>query len=247
MYERNFAFSTKFSMSASLLNESLSPENNSPFDEKYYAPEKNTETLRIKYYDDPDQAWRKIDSDWLFHAGNVAIRLEDFINNTSLAIAIEFESSGKVLLFPADAQSGNWVSWHDDKMKWKIKKGTTTETIRAKDLLERTVFYKAGHHCSHNGTASKSGLDQMTSEDLVAFLPLDYERIKPVWKNTMPGKGLYEELIKRTKGRLFRIDQGLVNENGAKQERNKLSSAELTQFTNAHEITEHYIEFKLKA
>jgi hypothetical protein len=247
MYERSFAFRTEYSLSASLLNDSSSPKINSPFDEKYYAQDNETESFRKEYYDEPKKAWRKIDSDWLFHAGNVAIRLEDFINNTSLALAIEFESSGKVLLFPADAQSGNWISWHGNKMKWKIKKGNTTETIVAKDLLERTVFYKAGHHCSHNGTASKSGLDLMTSEELVAFLPLDYERIKPVWKNTMPGKGLYEELIKRTKGRLFRIDQGLVDEEGAKEERGKLSTTERNRFKTAHEITEHYIEFKVKA
>ncbi len=247
VYERSFNLRGDYSLAASLLNNDSSPQNNAPFDEKYYAADKETEAFRKNFYDDATEVWRKIDSDWLYHAGSVALRLEEFTNNTSLVLAIEFENSGKVLLFPADAQSGNWVSWHGDNLKWKIKKGNTIETVNAKDLLERTVFYKVGHHSSHNGTASKSGLDLMNSEELVAFLPLDYERIKPVWKNTMPGKGLYEELIKRTKGRLFRIDQGLVNENGAMEERDKLSNAEQNSFENAYNISDHYIEFKMKA
>ena len=42
-------------------------------------------------------------------------------NNTSLALAFELIEKGrvgKVLLFPADAQVGNWLSWHGEKMKF---------------------------------------------------------------------------------------------------------------------------------
>ena len=51
---------------------------------------------------------------------------------------------GKVLLFAADAQTGNWSSWAD--VKWDDP-GVSTD-----DLLARTVFYKVGHHASHNAT-----------------------------------------------------------------------------------------------
>ncbi len=45
-------------------------------------------------------------------------KLDDFRNNSSLALAIERIADGSVLLFPADAQEGNWLSWHDSNMKW---------------------------------------------------------------------------------------------------------------------------------
>lgn len=74
-----------------------------------------------------------------------------------LAIAIELVESGKVLLFPGDAQFGNWNSWK--RLKWTIQlaDGTSKEVL-IDDLLKRTVFYKVGHHGSHNATLRKSGL-----------------------------------------------------------------------------------------
>ena len=41
-------------------------------------------------------------------------------NNTSLVLAIERIADGKVLLFPADAQEGNWLSWHDVAIEWNV-------------------------------------------------------------------------------------------------------------------------------
>ena len=46
------------------------------------------------------------------------------------------------------------------------------------DLLANTVFYKASHHASHNGTLSglaegAFGLEQMTHPDLVCVVPVD--------------------------------------------------------------------------
>ena len=53
-------------------------------------------------------------------ASDLALQLDSVTNNTSLVLAIERIADGKVLLFPADAQEGNWLSWHDEKMKWKV-------------------------------------------------------------------------------------------------------------------------------
>jgi len=39
----------------------------------------------------------------------MALQLDNDTNNTSVALAIEFTDSGKVLLFPADAQVGSWL------------------------------------------------------------------------------------------------------------------------------------------
>ena len=58
-------------------------------------------------------------------------------------LAIELVASGKVLLFAADAQTGNWLSWSAVKFK---------DGAKLDDLLKRTVFYKVGHHASHNAT-----------------------------------------------------------------------------------------------
>ena len=67
-----------------------------------------------------------------------------FTNNSSLVLAIELVASGKVLLFAADAQTGNWSSWAG--VNWD------DHTVHTDDLLARTVFYKVGHHASHNAT-----------------------------------------------------------------------------------------------
>jgi hypothetical protein len=74
-------------------------------------------------------------------AGELAIRLERFMNNTCLVLAIEFEKSGKVLLFPGDAQSGNWMSWHDRKLKWTIQNDGQSKVVTARGC--QTVFTKS--------------------------------------------------------------------------------------------------------
>jgi hypothetical protein len=56
----------------------------------------------------PDHAeWRRIDHDWLASAGQLALDLNSYTNNTSLVLAFELGPRGKVLLFAADAQRGN--------------------------------------------------------------------------------------------------------------------------------------------
>src|SRR5687767_6347954 len=57
------------------------------------------------------QQWRRIDKEWLGVASELALQLDSRTNNTSLVLAIEIVETGKVLLFAADAQVGNWKSW----------------------------------------------------------------------------------------------------------------------------------------
>ena len=244
VYERSITNRREDNFITALTGAGQNSAHLSPFSDTYFLTDTETGSFKNKYLADATNKWRSIENDWLFNAGSLAIRLEKYINNTSLAFAIEFEESGKVLLFPADAQSGNWKSWHEKEVKWQIKdkKTNTITEVTAKDLLNKTVFYKVGHHSSHNGTASKSGLDMMKSPDLVAMMPLDYGHISKGWKSTMPGKGLYEELGKRTKGRLFRIDAGLDEEKG-KEYRKMLNPEELSKFNKSHDITDYYIEF----
>ncbi|TGU69885.1 hypothetical protein EN787_33620, partial [Mesorhizobium sp. M1C.F.Ca.ET.144.01.1.1] len=63
----------------------------------------------------PDQSWRRIDADWMGIAADLAMQLDRGVNNTSLVLAFEFIDSGRVFLFPGDAQIGNWLSWKDLK------------------------------------------------------------------------------------------------------------------------------------
>ncbi|TCC99965.1 ComEC/Rec2 family competence protein [Pedobacter psychroterrae] len=141
----------------------LSPKENSfPFNKKYLS-KGSPESAEIKalYQGEPD---RKIDEDWLSEIGRMSLHMDKLTNNTSLVLAFELVDSRKVLLFVGDAQIGNWQSWFDVKFK-------DTE-VDGKDLLSRTVIYKAGHHSSHNATL-KQGLEMMNKKELTILVPVD--------------------------------------------------------------------------
>jgi hypothetical protein len=149
----------------------------------------------------PDQDWRRIDGAWLDAARDFALQLDSATNNTSLVLAIELTASKKVLLFAADAQVGNWLSWQD--LGWKVD----GERVTGPDLLRRTVFYKVGHHGSHNATLKEKGLELMSRDGFVAFLPVDHAMAKEKGWKRMPLPSLVEELRERAEGRLVRIDE----------------------------------------
>lgn len=152
----------------------------------------------------PNQEWRQIEEDWTQAAETLALNLDSHTNNTCVVLAFEFADTGEVFLFPADAQVGNWLSWQD--LKWRVKSSGGVVEVTGPDLLARTVFYKVGHHGSHNATLSKLGLEQMTSEDLVAFIPVvKKEAIKSRWMN-MPFNPLVKRLTQKTGGRLLQSD-----------------------------------------
>jgi hypothetical protein len=201
----------------------------SPFHTKYkvekndFTPEELKDTDNIwTLYNDSRNEWRNITTDWLQNAGTLALHLDSYTNNTSLVIAIEFEATGKVLLFPADAQIGSWISWtmpaEEGGTKPALQWSSTSsdKTITAEDLMKRTVFYKVGHHASHNATAKKHGLELMSSPELAAMIPVDEavakKQGKKGWK--MPADDLYQRLQEKTKGRIIRLDNGNLIKNG---------------------------------
>ncbi|HEY0836996.1 MAG TPA: hypothetical protein VGE72_24000 [Azospirillum sp.] len=143
-------------------------------------------------------AWRRIDGDWLAASTDLALRLDSDTNNTSLVLAIELDG-GEVLLFAADAQVGNWLSWQG--LKWAVD----GRTVTGPDLLKRTVFYKVGHHGSHNATLRQKGLEQMEKLRL-AMIPVDQEMARKKKWNRMPLPELVEALTARTGGHLVRSD-----------------------------------------
>jgi len=185
----------------------LREEDQFPFNKAFKKKEKDIDTSFIKDYNKPVDKWRKIDLDWLEEADALALYLDTFTNNSSLVLAFELVQSGKVLLFAADAQTGNWTSWNT--IKWKgVKPGFSTKT-----LLENTVLYKVGHHGSHNATL-KDSLLAMNHEELVAMIPVDDTDPNITkdngWK--MPAKNLYGVLKEKTKFRILRMDKGFADD-----------------------------------
>jgi hypothetical protein len=183
-------------------------DDQAPFDQRFCYPTAQADQF-FPDYRLSDQSYRRIDDQWFRSVAELAAKLDDFRNNTSLAIAIERIADKKVMLFPADAQEGNWLSWHDDKMKWKSADG---ETITAADLLTRAVFYKVGHHSSHNATVKGKGLEIMRkNKDLTAFIPVDRAialKRSPAGSWKMPAFELYRALLEASDGRVARSDIG---------------------------------------
>jgi len=146
-------------------------------------------------YQNREDAWRRIDDYALGSISTFALQMDNYVNNTSLALAFEFDD-GDVLLFPGDAQVGNWQCW------------STDTGFDMDKLLPNTIFYKVGHHGSHNATL-KAALDQMTNSRLVAMIPTNenFARNSKKWK--MPARNLNKVLKERTGGRILRNDQGM--------------------------------------
>jgi hypothetical protein len=242
-----------FAMFESFLN-AVSPDCNSadnqlscPFDERYRIEQddaKQTPFFTEHYGFDAgaEEAWRRIDSDWLSVAGELALHLDSYTNNTCLALAIELIESGKVLLFPGDAQVGNWLSWGD--LSWKVKDAEgKTQTVTIDDLLARTVFYKVGHHGSHNATLRAHGLEKMESPDLVAMIPVHRETAKDQeWE--FPYPPLYKRLKEKSRGRVLLADFKSFQEI-AKEAQKNLLPEEWEAFTKATKFDELYIEHSI--
>jgi hypothetical protein len=159
--------------------------------------------IRDRYLKE-EERWRAIDDEWLLAAEELALKLDSVVNNLSLVLAFELVETGEVLLFPADAQIGNWLSWSN--VSWEIGEGRSRKTVRSDDLLGRTVFYKVGHHGSHNATLMDGGLEGMSSPELVAAIPVDQVFANKSKKWDMPAKPLYLRLIEKTRGRVLRAD-----------------------------------------
>jgi len=155
--------------------------------------------IRDTYYD-PASDWQRIDTDWLQGASALALAFDQAVNNTSLVIAIEL-GDGDVLLFAADAQVGNWLSWYT--LSWTMKDKSTVTTL---DLLKRVTFYKVGHHASHNATLEAQGLELM---EKIAYAMISVDANMALKKNwgRMPFPALLDALDKHTSGRTVRADQ----------------------------------------
>jgi glyoxylase-like metal-dependent hydrolase (beta-lactamase superfamily II) len=181
-----------------------SEESDYPFNQPYKVPgsSRGSRTLDAarRRYRQRRESWRTIDDAWMEQAATLALYLDEFTNNSSLALAIELVDSQKVLLFAADAQIGNWVSWNE--VVWE-QEGVTTD-----QLLARTVFYKVGHHASHNATLVDA-FEKMNHPDLVAFIPV-HKKDPNITKKTnpwkMPAANLFRRIQEKTSNRVLQMD-----------------------------------------
>jgi hypothetical protein len=169
--------------------------------------------------------WRRIDFDWLASADSFALAVDNFINNTSLALAFELPAhpgdEQKVLLFVADAQVGNWLSW-DDLGEWKPQGDArpAQQTPNLGDLFGRAAFYKVGHHGSHNATLKEKGVERMRDDGrLTAFVPVSAPVAHMIkdWQE-MPLREMLNALATRTDGRVV-FPNGNIWDHGTEQER----------------------------
>ena len=252
VYEKRLALDEETAFFAAVLAAAepvLSPEQRElrdlsfPFDSIYRVdpdPAKGDEFFQDHYYGEAGtptekgMAWRQIEGDWLTSADNLALQLDSDTNNTSLVLGIELSPGGKVLLFPGDAQVGNWLSWHH------------LGAIDAADLLRRTALYKVGHHASHNATLREKGLELMARPDLVAMIPVDEQMAhRPKGGNPdgwdMPFAPLLERLKEKTRGRVLRADSG----SPPPEDLAGLSAAEREAFAESCVETPLYLEITI--
>jgi beta-lactamase superfamily II metal-dependent hydrolase len=118
----------------------------------------------------------------------LAFKLDDSLNNTSLALM--FELGGKRLFFPGDAQWGNWNSWKD---QWESTLGNIS-------------FYKVGHHGSVNATPH-GALNHMPAEKFAAMASTDTVKVFNKGENPVPYPKLIEAMVRQTGGHFVRSDE----------------------------------------
>ncbi len=218
--------------------------------ERYFQPDFGTERVDATFSSDEEKAEavkvrqaiadrRRIDGDWLASAGGLALKLDSDTNNTSLVLAFDLPD-GTAMLFAADAQVGNWLSWHEQDYVDEAGK-----KHNAKSILERVRFYKVGHHGSHNATLAEKGLAMMTRKDIVAVIPTDEElgakQGRGGWQ--MPNPRVKAALQELTKGRILRNDRWYKDPNKRKDDR-ELANVEEVFFEKINE-TNLYLEYQI--
>ena len=149
------------------------------------------------------QAYRMLDKIERSQFSNLALRMDNNTNNTSLVLAFDLPDGAGTMLFAADAQVGNWESWFS--VEFRAAPDDPALKLKTEELLARTRFYKVGHHGSHNATLTR-GLEAM-SDDLVAMIPTDAAFAKKqssAWQ--MPNPRVDEALQRKTRRRVLRGD-----------------------------------------
>ena len=115
---------------------------------------------------------------------SLAFALDQAKNNTSLVTLFGFR--GQQLLFPGDAQYGNWKFWLDKD--------------DAEAILSGVTFFKIGHHGSHNSTP-RDALERMSKGKFAAMVSTQ----SVPWES-IPRMPLMDRLGEITNNRVVRSD-----------------------------------------
>lgn len=115
---------------------------------------------------------------------DLAFALDQAMNNTSLVTLLTFH--GQHLLFPGDAQYGNWRWW--------------LEHEQADQILSQVSFYKVSHHGSLNATP-RGALEKMSTGQFAAMVSTQ----STPWPS-IPRPGLMKALTQQTAGKVVRSD-----------------------------------------
>ena len=118
-----------------------------PFDSEWRCDEKVCRSYVSLSPEDAESLRRMADG-----AEGLAFALDQAMNNTSVVTLLSYQ--GKRLLFPGDAQYGNWANWID--------------TPDAATWLASVTFYKVAHHGSFNATP-KAALEKMKDQSFAAM------------------------------------------------------------------------------
>jgi beta-lactamase superfamily II metal-dependent hydrolase len=208
---RRAPFNSRFCLPMSA---GLSASHPDPFFREHYGQGEEGKNDANQNEVPPNAPWRRIDSEWLYSAEELALKLNTGINNTSLVLAFELPESKKILFFAGDAQRGNWISWSD--VEWD----QVEEAISTRDLLARTVLYKVGHHGSHNATLKGKVDDEYANlswmatgtaaGEFAAMITAVNEwamtKNNPPWRHPLPS--IKKALSLKAHGRVFQTDVG---------------------------------------
>lgn len=194
------------------------------------------------------QDYRRIDDLAEMTGGALALKLDSNTNNSSLVIAFELPDRG-TLLFAADAQVGNWLSW--ESVAFREKNGGAPVATTSADLLSRARLYKVGHHGSHNATLRAKGLEAMTSGKLAVMIPtVEQVALRQGSKGwLMPNPETYKGLIVQSRGRIMRgdmtVEQARKGAASLLMNDPELRGVELDYAFEAQSDTDDYVDFRL--
>ena len=153
-----------------------------PFPQKWQMDVKAPELAGIRLSDVEQKLFKNELSD--ASLDGLAFALDKAKNNTSLVTLIAFR--GQHLLFPGDAQYGNWKAWLDKD--------------DAEAILASVSFLKVAHHGSHNATP-KDALERMSTGKFAAMVSTQ----NVPW-DSIPRMPLMTRLEEQTKNRVVRSD-----------------------------------------
>ncbi|MDV3277385.1 MAG: MBL fold metallo-hydrolase [Nitrososphaerales archaeon] len=114
-----------------------------PFTKKWRLEKPPDELIRSLFAEDDRELLQRVATSPL---NELAFALDQVRNNESLVVLFVFR--GQYLLFPGDAQYGNWLWW--------------LENLHPESILPGITFFKVAHHGSVNATPKKA-LENMSA------------------------------------------------------------------------------------